>query len=293
MAGVLGVAVALLVVRVGVHATADSRAYVDQPAFGVFGGLVLLLVPVCAVLGVVSARWAAEIRALPPDNDRPGWQVLLAWLGAAVVIGALLWAQGTAMRGQPDYPDGQLLRIVVMATVVAFAAGVPIVALWGLSRAAAAIEPAANDAVERFSDLWARQRAFLGVLSLMLALVMLATAAKLQANAEFTASEGSPLPELPGAYVLVVGALYGAIVLGAYLPPYYATRRAGEQLARALPDRAPTTESGQAELAAVEERSRHRAAMGLDESTRQHVERGAGMLAPLLTALVATLIPGV
>ena len=293
-AGATGVALALMVVRIGVGETAASRAYVEQPEFAVFGGLVLLQIPVWAVLGVVSARWAAEIRALPPTDDTPLWQVLLAWIGAAVVVGFLLWAQGTAMAVdyERQYPDGQPARIVVMASVVAFAAAVPAVALWELSRAAAAIRPSADDAVERFAQLWSRQRDFLGALGLMLALVMLSTAAKFAANNSFTPPDSPEPPDVPASFILVIGALYGAILLAAYLPPYYRTRRVGERLAKALTG-PPADRSSEALLATHEERQRLRVAMGLDEGTRQHLERGAILLAPLLTALITTLVPGV
>jgi hypothetical protein len=296
VAAIGGVAVALAVVRLGARQSEASVAYVDRPEFAVFGGLVLLQVPVWAVLGVVSARWASQIRRLPPDRDRPYWQVMLAWLGAALAIGALLAAQGAATAGGLDprrqYPDDQSLRIVAMASVVAFAAAVPTVALWGLSRAADAIEPDAPDAMARFRWLWGRQRNLLGALSLMLVLVMLSTAAKFQANNTFTPPDGEPLPEAPATLVLVIGALYGSVLLGAYLPPHYRTRAAGERLATSLAGPSAGS-SGADQLAALDRRQRFRVALGVDEDTRQHLERNAVLLAPLLTALVATMLPGV
>jgi hypothetical protein len=293
-AALVGVGVALAVVRAGVRETAASRAYVDQPEYAVWGGLVLVQVPTSMLLGVASAWWAKQVRDLPPDNDRPLWQLVAAWLGAILAAGALLYAQGIAMA--LDYPrahpDHQSLRVIALAVVFASVAAIPTLALWGVSRAAAAIDPTDPDAIDRFSQLWSRQRAFLGVLSLMLALFMLITAAKYQANNSFTPPGGPPLPEVPTTYLLVAGTFYGGILLTIYLPPYYATRQTGQALARALctPPPVPSTE---ASLAQLDEKQRYLNAMGLNEGTREHLERTAVLLAPLITALITTLLPGV
>ncbi|MDQ4131805.1 MAG: hypothetical protein M3179_01050 [Actinomycetota bacterium] len=294
LAGAAGIVLALAVVRLGVRQTAASRQYVDQPEYAVWGGLVLLQLPAWAVLGVVSAWWASETRALPPDDDRPVWQVGLGWLGSALVIGVLVLAQQWAMQlAYPRfYPDHLVLRVGVMTVVGALAAGVPAVGLWGISRAVAAIDPASPGAVDRFALLWSRQRDLLVVLSLMLAMAVLTTAARLQANNGFTPGGGPPLPEAPPTYILVQGAIFGAILLVLYLPPYYANRRVGERLALTL---CPRSEDGfgDAWFAGRDERQRCRAALGLEEGTREHLQRGVVLLAPLLTALATTLVPGI
>jgi hypothetical protein len=133
----------------------------------VWSGLVLVQVPVTAILGVTAACWANQVRQLPLDDDRPLWQVMAAWLSAIVAGGILLQAQAIAMR--LDYPrnyrDSQHLRTIALSTVFAVVTAVPAVALWGVSRAAAAIRPADPGAIDRFSRLWSLHRAFLGVLS--------------------------------------------------------------------------------------------------------------------------------
>lgn len=293
-AAVAGIVVALVVVRAGVRQTAASRAYVDQPEYAVWGGLVLVQVPTTAAFGFVSAWWAKQVRDLPPDDDRPLWQVVLAWFGVVVAAGVVLQAQGLAMAlDYPrSYPDHQHLRVIALGGVFGVVAAVPTIALWGVSRAAAAIDSADPSAIERFSWLWSRQRAFLGVASMLLVLGMLITAAKFQANNSFTPPGGSPLTEVPTTYLLVSGTFYGALLIAIYLPPYYATRRAGQALARALCKPA-TADSADARLAVLDEQQRYLNAMGLDEGTRQHLERSAVLLAPLITALITTLLPGV
>jgi hypothetical protein len=289
---------ALAVVRFDVRDTAASRAYVDRPAYGVWGGLVLLQVTTWAVLGVVSARWAYEVRCEPPHDDRSRWQVALAWLGAAVAGAALLLAQALAMPLTYDrsYPDHLQVRVTVMVAVVALVAAVPAVALWGVRKAAAEIHPRkaedVEDAVDRFAALWARQRGFLYVLSAILVLVILATAAKYDANNDFTPPSGEPLPDVPTTFVLVVGVIYGAILLAVYLPPYFATRRVGEDLAHTLAA-LPRAESAPIQSWETDKLGHYRDTLGLSEGTKEHIERSTVLLAPLLTALVTTLLPGV
>jgi hypothetical protein len=294
MAALAGIAVGLVIVRVGVHETAASRAYVEQPEYAVWAGLTLLTFSVGAVLGVVSLYWAIEIRAQPPNDDFPRWQVVVAGLGVAIALVAVLQAQGAAMAlDYPrSYPDAQHLRVIGFVVLAAPFVAVPTVALWGLSRAAAAIDAAADNAIERFSWLWSRQRQLLGVLSTQLTLSMLTTAAKFQAKNSFTPPDGPPLPEATTTFLLVVGAGYGAILVAIYLPPHYATRRSGEALSRALCPM-PSGKSPETQLATHEKRKRYQAALGLDESTRQHLERNAVLLAPLLTALVTALLPDI
>lgn len=293
-AGAAGVVIALAVVRLGVGETAASRVYVNQPEYAVWGGLVLLQVPMWTVLAVLSAAWASEVRALPPINDRPTWHVAIAWLGSSTLIGVLIAAQQVAMHVEYPrvFPDDLVARIIIMAAIAALAAGVPAVALWGLHRAAAAIDPGAPGAVDRFSMLWSRQRDFLVVLSVMLAVAILTTAARIQANNGFAPPGRPALPEVPATYILVQGALYGAIMLVLYLPPYYFTRRVGDRLVAAA---CSTTDPELSEgwFKVREERDRWRTALGLQEGAREHLQRGVILLAPLLTALVTTLLPGV
>lgn len=255
----------------------------------------LLQVTVGAAFAVVSLWWAAEIRALPPNDQLALWQIVVAWLGAAVAMIGVLYAGNLAMPlgYARSYPDALQTRIAVLVVLAALFLAVPVVGLWGLSRAAAVIDPV-DSAIERFSLLWSRQRDFLGVLGTLLVLVMLATAAKYHANNSFRPPDGPALPEVPATYILVTGAITGAILLLVYLPPYYATRRAGEALTKAL-CAVPVGEQGSPEawLAMDEERQRYRAAMGLAEGTRQHLERNAVLLAPLITALITTLLPDV
>lgn len=298
-----GIALALVVVRVGVRQTVGSRAFVDQPEYAVWGGLVFLLVTAGAVLGVVSMWWAAEIRSLPPNDTLPLWRIVLAWLGAAVAVAALLQAQGAAMPldYQRGYPDAMALRIMLTGALGSLVIAVPITALLGLSRAVAAIDPTAADAAGRFSSLWSRQRELLGAVSAVLVLNVLTTAAKLELNNNFTPPDGPPLPEVPVTYVLVAGTIYASILLVVYLPNYFTARRAGEALAQVFSaissdenEASGRQASGpEAWLAMDERRQRYRSALGLAEGTRQHLERNVVLLAPLLTALLTTLLPDV
>ena len=134
----------------------------------------------------------------------------------------------------------------------------------------------------------------LPALAAMLAINVLATAVKYQMNNHCEVPEGlskkDNLPDLPPTVVLVVGAVYGAVILAVYLPAYLATRHAGEQLAATFA-RTPSAETGSAWLAANAERDRYRAALGIAEGLREHFERAAGILAPLITALFAAVLP--
>ena len=67
----VGVALGLVVVRVGVNDTPASRAYTDEPFYAIWGGLVLLQVVVWAIVGVSGTWWWRLGRnCAPPDFGR-------------------------------------------------------------------------------------------------------------------------------------------------------------------------------------------------------------------------------
>lgn len=296
---VIALALGLAVVCIHWHVddSPESKAYVSQPLYGVWGGLLLLQMAVAAGLGLASAGWWRELRTLtPPPGPQGRWNAVGQWGAAVVVLALALMTPAFAMPdGYPrSYPDHQLWRVVAMGAFVVAAMALTTAALFRIRVVARSLPEGAGEAAERLRFLWGRQRQLLGALAAMLAVNVLATAVKYQMNNDFSVPEGlsraDDLPDLPATYVLVVGAVYGAVILAVYLPAYLSTREAGEALAA---DFAGTgrAASGAEWLAATEERDRYRVALGVAEGLREHLERTAGILAPLITALVAAVLP--
>src|SRR4051794_34674775 len=94
---VFAVALALVVVRVGLTGTSASRAYTEEPFYAVWGGLVLLQAVVWAIVGVASAWWWRLIRACKPADVRPRHQLSGRWLLTALGLAAGLVAPRLAM----------------------------------------------------------------------------------------------------------------------------------------------------------------------------------------------------
>jgi hypothetical protein len=127
----------------------------------------------------------------------------------------------------------------------------------------------------------------------MLAINVLATAAKFRMNNHFEVPKNSKvpnLPDVPSTYVLVIGAVYGAVILAVYLPVFLTTRQAGDQLAAKFANTS-AADTAEAWLTASAERDKYRSALGVAEGLREHLERTTGILAPLITALFAALLP--
>ena len=292
-------AVLLAVVAIGwrTQDTDESREYINEPLYGVWGGLLLLQMAGLAALGLASFGWWRELRTLnPPPPPQGRWQAFGHWSAAAAFLAFALLAPAAAMPdGYPrSYPDYQTWRVGILGAFAVAAMAVTAAALFRIRTVAQSLPEAAGDAAERFRYLWGRQRQLLGALAAMLAINVLATAVKYQMNNHFEVPEGlskkDNLPDLPPTFVLVVGAVYGAVILAVYLPAYLATRHAGEQLAATFA-RTHSAETGSAWLAANAERDRYRAALGIAEGLREHFERAAGILAPLITALFAAVLP--
>jgi hypothetical protein len=295
-ATLLALLLAVAAINVRTDDTAESAAYTREPLYGVWGGLLLLQMGVAAALGLASLSWWRELRHLqapPPPQSRS--HAIRDWLVAVVALGLVLLVPAYAM---PDsyprsYPDHQRWRVLAMAAYAVAAMGVTSAALVRLRAVAQDLPALAVGAAERFRFLWGRQRQLLGALAAMLAINVLATAAKYQMNNDFEVPAGSTvkeLPDLPATYVLVVGAIYGVVILAVYLPVYLATRKAGEQLATRLAGVELATD-GESWFAAHANRERYRSALGVAEGTREHLERATGLLAPLIAALFAAVLP--
>ena len=232
----------------------------------------------------------------PPPKPQGRWQAVGHWSAAAAFLAFALVAPASAMPdGYPrSYPDYQTWRVGVMGAFAVAAMAVTTAALFRIRTVAQSLPEAAGEAAERFRYLWGRQRQLLGALAAMLAINVLATAVKYQMNNDFKVpeemSQGDNLPDLPPTFVLVVGAVYGAVILAVYLPAYLATRQAGEKLAATFA-RTQSAETGSEWLTASAQRDRYRAALGVAEGLREHLERTAGILAPLITALFAAVLP--
>ena len=252
---------------------------------------------VIAALGLASYGCWRELRTLEPPPDPQGrWQAVGHWFVAAVLLALALVTPAYAMPdGYPrSYPDHQMWRVGAMGAFAVAAMAVTTAALFRIRTVARSLPEPAGEAAERFRYLWGRQRQLLGALAAMLAINVLATAVKYQLNNDFTVPESlaqdDNLPDLPPTFVLVVGAVYGAVILAVYLPAYFATRQAGEQLAATFA-RTQGAETGSEWLTAHAQRDKYRAALGVAEGLREHFERTAGILAPLITALFAAFLP--
>jgi hypothetical protein len=190
-----------------------------------------------------------------------------------------------------EYLHRHALRWYILGAIAALAAGVPVVALWGLHRAAEAIRPDDAVAPERFCRVWQLQNGFLAVLGMELSLGVLTTAAKFAANNAYVTPQGTKLVEVPITYVLVQGSIYGAIMLAVYLPPYFGIRHVGERLIDELVRSRAVDAASRDWLAEREEAERWRSALGLSETPVDQIRRSAFLLAPLLAALVSSLLP--
>jgi hypothetical protein len=298
-AACVGILFALSVVKIGVDSTVDSQAYVRRPDYSVWSGLVLLQVPVWAVLGVVCQSWDTEIRDAYEHKAPSSKLRLCAWIGTAIVLGALFLAQTFAMELPYDrsYPDYLSARTFTMGAIVAAVAAVPAVSLWGLSRAAQAEagDPVTADAAIHFRLLWLRQGDYLVCLGLILTLTVLTTAAKFHANNTFDPPTRSPLPNVPPTFILVQGAWYVAIMLAIFVPPYLATRKAGYGLVEKLTGMTHPISSGSPSLHQLIERRKteeqYRTLIGLSATGRQQLERAMVVCAPLIAATLTTLLP--
>jgi hypothetical protein len=294
-ATLLAVALAVAAIAWETRGTAESKAYVREPLYGVWGGLILLQMGVAAALGLASFNWWRELRHLEPPPPQGRRHAIRDWLVAGVVLGAALLVPAFAMpTSYPrNYPDHQNWRVLALAAYAVAAMAVTAAALVRLREVAKVLPSQGAGAAERFRFLWGRQRQLLGALAAMLAVNVLATAVKYQMNNDFEVPAGSTvkeLPDLPATYVLVIGAIYGAVILAVYLPVYLATRQAGEQLATRLAGVESATDE-ESWFAAHTNRERYRSALGVAEGTREHLERAAGLLAPLMAALFAAVLP--
>ena len=115
-----------------------------------------------------------------------------------------------------------------------------------------------------------------------------ATAAKVQANNAFSSPVGPAPADVPSAYVLVLGAIYGAILLIAYLPAHVILRPVDDQLTAQLAGISAATRP-EDWLAAAQRQRQFSTLLGLDEGVWEQLQRAAGLLAPVLVALVTTL----
>jgi hypothetical protein len=288
------VTLAVVVLRVGVKSTPASLAYTQQPFYAIWGGLVLLQVVVWAIVGAGSSWWWRLIRDCTPHDVRPRHRLVGQWALTAVALAAGLLAPRLAMPlpSYRAYPDGLNLRVGVLGAFAALTMSVPIVALQGIRRVAAQMPAAATPDVAQFRFLWQTQRALLTALGLGLSVNVLATAAKIQANNAFSPPLGPAPPDVPSAYVLVVGAIYGAILLIAYLPAHVTLRHVGDRLTAQLAGVSSAT-LPEDWLAAAQRQQQFSTLLGLDESVWEQLQRAAGLLAPVLVALVTTLLPDV
>jgi hypothetical protein len=290
----VAVALGLVVVRVGVTSTPESRGYTAQPFYAIWSGLVLLQVVVWAIIGAASTWWWRLIRACTPADVRPPRVLFRDWALTSLALAVGLLAPTLAMQlpYERSYPDNLDLRVACLGAFAAMTMSVPIVALAAIRRVASRMSTDYTPDLAEFRFLWQAQRILLGALGMGLAANVLATAAKIQANNAFNPAEGPALPDVPSAYVIVLGALYGAILLIAYLPAHVTTRHVGEQLTATLAG-TPAATTPEDWLASAQRQHQFATLLGLDEGIWERIQRAAGLLAPLLTALVTTLLPDV
>jgi hypothetical protein len=288
------VVLGLVVVRVGVNATPECQAYTAEPYYAIWGGLVLLQVVIWAIIGAASTwRWRL-IRACKPPGVRRRILLFRDWALTSLALAVGLLAPGLAMPlpYQRGYPDWLSLRVEALGVFAALTMSVPIVALPAIRRVASTMPVDDTATVTQFRFLWRTQRFLLSALGLGLAATVLATSAKVQANNAFDPPATAALPDVPSAYVLVVGAIYGTILLIAYLPTHVTLRHVGEQLTANLEGISSATRPEEW-LASPQRQGQFSTMLGLDESIWEQVHRAAGLLAPVLAALVTTLLPGV
>jgi hypothetical protein len=145
--------------------SAESKAYIAEPLYGVWGGLLLLQMVGLAALGLASYVWWQELRTLdPPPSPQGRRQAVGQWAVAAVFLGAALLAPAISM---PDhyprtYPDYLTWRVSAMGAFGVAAMAVTAAALVRIRTVAESLPAADGEAAERFRYLWGRQRQLLG-----------------------------------------------------------------------------------------------------------------------------------
>lgn len=125
------------------------------------------------------------------------------------------------------------------------------------------------------------------VLGAAVSLIVLATGGYLNAGAAFAAHHPK-YSAPPQASLLVYGALFVAVLIALFLPVFNALHQRADKIV----DRHAALEAPQSRtlVETLQRRATLRSALGLDESSRELLERGLIVLSPLLSAAIATFV---
>lgn len=273
-----GAAAATALVRVGVATNPSEHAYVDRAEYATWCGLAVIQTAVWCGAGAHAWYWTIPGHTTERRRRRAG---IAAGVGAG--IGAVTIAQGQVMDYTFDrLPHALLARLVALGVAIAVSSGVVVERL--LATASRARELNVTSApIAEFGQLWRLQRRALFVLGTFFSLLMVASAGKAAANDSFETYQGS----FPRTYLLTIGLFYALVLLALYLPSHLAIRRSGEALADTLAKR----DTGNTDtLEYVDRAGKWRTALGIDAGAYAELERGVVLLAPLVSALISTVI---
>jgi hypothetical protein len=284
VAGTLGYAIGDRVMR-AFNDTKAGHHYAALPEVRVHYALLAGQVAFWFIFAPILWTWFADLRHRFKARANP-WLVL----ASIVAMGAVIYLPFQLSRGNhlPPVP-GYAYRtpLVYGLGLVLF---VPALFLLATIDAGSRDNDPPNTTPQYVAEYFVLRSALRRVaivLGAAVSLIVVATGGYLNAGTAFAAHHPK-FSAPPQASLLVYGALFVAVLIALFLPVFNALRQRAEMIV----NEHAALEAPQSKtlVEVLQHRASLRSALGLDESSRQLLERGLIVLSPLLSAAIATFV---